>query len=130
MDIITLFRESFGFFDLLIVVLFFGNLYLLWRQGRKALGIPPAHVRRISSVILELFPVLGILGTVWGLSLALLTLSQAGPGDLQLGPVTRQFGGALTSTFFGLAAVAATLVAQAITAARRDPAGEEIVEEE
>ena len=123
MNITNLFMESVGFFDGLIVLLFAFNLILLWGKGRAVFSIPPYHAERISTVILELFPVLGILGTVWGLSHALLTISQSTGGNLELGLVTRQFGGAMSSTFLGLAAVGLTLGIAAFLAVVRDERG-------
>lgn len=109
MGIIELFRRAFGIFDGLIIILFLANLALLWNRDRSILGIPPSHHKQISPVILELFPVLGLLGTVWGLAKALLTMGNAGDSGLQIREVAVQFGGALTTTFWGLLAVALTL---------------------
>ncbi len=114
MGILNLYKQSFGIFDSLIVVFFLFNLFLMLNRDRSVFGIPPGHNKQISMVILELFPLLGILGTVWGLSNALLAMSNTtGPG-MQVGVVAKQFGGALSTTFLGLLSVALTLVIGAL----------------
>jgi hypothetical protein len=107
-------QESLGWFDGLIWTLFLFHVVFLV-PNRPWVPMDPELRRRLSEVIIELFPVLGILGTVWGLFWTLQTIGKTMAADaVNIGQVAQQFGGALTSTFSGLLAIGISLVIMAI----------------
>lgn len=102
--------KAFGFIDYLIYLLLAVNILSLWRQSRHKmlLGVSVRRQIALSNLLLDLFPILGILGTVYGL----IGTMNAMQTLVQHEEVVREFSVALTSTFSGLLAVGISLVAK------------------
>lgn len=105
-----IYRSAFGIIDLIIVVLFFVNAYIIYLRYRKQtiFGAEDKFLKQASEVLVELFPILGIVGTVYGLALTF--DSSAASGFKDISSVVRNFGQALTTTFNGLVAVGLSLL--------------------
>jgi len=108
MDSLLELIKAFGFIDCLIYTLLAFNILSLWMQSRHKM-LARISVRRqiaLSKLLLDLFPILGILGTVWGLIETMRVM-----GTVAFEQVVKEFSVALTSTFSGLLAVGISLVA-------------------
>lgn len=98
-----------GVIDLIILALLFVNAYITFLRYRKktVFGAAPSYLKQTSEVLVELFPILGIVGTVYGLALTF--DSSAASGFKDISSVVSNFGQALTTTFNGLVAVGLSL---------------------
>ena len=118
-----IYSRLFGWFDTTIAALLLTNVVFIWSisRSRARWGISVPRQKQFSQVCLELFPVIGILGTVYGLSRTLAFMGAEPLSDI--GPTMERFGEALTTTFSGLFAVGISLVAETLT--ERDAASHE-----
>lgn len=114
MKVIQFFQERLSFIDFLIIVL--GTFLLLWQIWKRLTTFSGRFYRKAKenplflvqaqlkldylSNLIEVLPMLGLFGTVWGLMLALVVLSNNDAATIK--DIATQIAPAISTTFFGL----------------------------
>lgn len=114
MEVIRFFQERLSFIDFLIIGL--GIFLLIWQVWKRFTTFSGRFYRHAQekplfllqtelkleylSNLIELLPMLGLFGTVWGLMLALVTISNNPSATIK--DIATQIAPAISTTFFGL----------------------------